>query len=261
MVIFHLLDLFSFTRALAFFLLTGGTRKELKVGALPTLNMPEEFQATTPSTPPPNLQTNSTCKEIKVGAPPTLNMPEEFQAITPSTPPPNLQTNSIPTPLELLLKTFSEECVSKSWTIKMFQSSGIILNKRMEAYDQHECTFGLKPDLSISLCYYGWKAYKSCYLCAEKISAQTITTFLKKVERSSVCGGLKLSSSPGINHLRTTSVDPFEEVILSPSVETLAKRYLFNQVSLICCLLNTCVDKALFENYLFLLVSNKQQNN
>ncbi|CAK8681162.1 unnamed protein product [Clavelina lepadiformis] len=88
--------------------------------------------------------------------------------------------------------------------------------------DQPKYSIGVLYDMSLRICYYGWKAPRSSCIYSLDITTQTLHGTIKDIESFSICSGL-YSSGSGLPHMTTKSMTPFSSEN-TPTVRKLAYR-------------------------------------
>ncbi|CAK8686427.1 unnamed protein product [Clavelina lepadiformis] len=161
-----------------------GSRKELREGAVPTLSLPKLTLAQVHSRKPPKKRIFETKLHFKsVASLKSARLPEGWQ--------------------------------------RSFENKNLVFSF-YDGCDQPKYSIGVLYDMSLRICYYGWKAPRSSCIYSLDITTQTLHGTIKDIESFSICSGL-YSSGSGLPHMTTKSMTPFSSEN-APTVRKLAYR-------------------------------------
>ncbi|XP_076803032.1 uncharacterized protein LOC143447014 [Clavelina lepadiformis] len=161
-----------------------GSHKELREGAVPTLSLPKLILAQVHSRKPPKKRIFETKAHFKsVASLESARLPEGWQG--------------------------------------SFENKNLVFSF-YGGCDQPKYSIGVLYDMSLRICYYGWKAPRSSCIYSLDITTQTLHGTIKDIESFSICSGLYNSGS-GLPHMTTKSMTPFSSEN-APTVRKLAYR-------------------------------------
>ncbi|XP_076826127.1 uncharacterized protein LOC143472694 [Clavelina lepadiformis] len=161
-----------------------GSHKELREGAVPTLSLPKLILAQVHSRKPPKKRIFETKAHFKsVASLKSARLPEGWQG--------------------------------------SFENKNLVFSF-YGGCDQPKYSIGVLYDMSLRICYYGWKAPRSSCIYSLDITTQTLHGTIKDIESFSICSGLYNSGS-GLPHMTTKSMTPFSSEN-APTVRKLAYR-------------------------------------